>query len=142
MFDRLVTIDLLVDPVEADHSRELLTRSGIDAVLQVREGDAAAICLQELRVPESQANRAIEILEPRRGMRPHPARSEAHRAARIALVGIAIPPLQLYSMWIVARMARRRSQLSAADRRYLVLAALLDLWLPVVILGSYALATQ
>jgi hypothetical protein len=132
---KLVTLDLFDDPIEADYSRELLTRNGIEAVLTHQEGDVAGLSFQNLRVPEPEVDRAKEILQAFRARQTVPARSEAYRAARTAFIGIGFPPLQLYSMWLVARLVRRRSQLSDVDRRYLKIAALLDLWLPVVILA-------
>lgn len=131
---KLVTLDLFDDPIEADYWREKLTRNGIEAVLTRQEGDWAGLSFQNLQVPEPQADRAKEILQALRVRRTLPARSEAYRAVRTAFIGVAFPPLQLYSLWLVARLVRRRSQLSDVDRRYLKIAALLDLWLPVVIL--------
>ena len=145
MVATLVTVGSYDNVLAASYWQGMLEAEGISVVVADREIVAmewqisGAVGNIKLQVPEPLAARAREILETRRTSPDRPA-AEASRALLAAFLGILFPPLQLYSLWLVARLLARRRLLSTGDRRRMGLAAAIDLvWLPVVV-AVYALA--
>ncbi|MHC4550135.1 MAG: putative signal transducing protein [Planctomycetota bacterium] len=141
MVGTLVTVAAFDNSLEAGYWQALLEAQGIPVVVSDREvvamvwQIARAVGRIKLQVPVNEAGRATAILESLRRASPYrpPAAPEASRALRAAFLGILFPPLQLYSLWLLVRLARRWRDLSPPDRRRMKLAALVDLWLPIVV---------
>jgi hypothetical protein len=142
MVATLVTVASYDNVLEAGYWQAMLEAEGIPVVVADREvvamewQIARAVGNIKLQVPEAEAARAREILEarPRAGPNRPPAAPEASRALLAAFLGILFPPLQLYSLWLVARLLPRRRGRSPAHRRRIALAALISLvWLPLVV---------
>ncbi len=51
------------------------------------------------------------------------------RAFRAAFLGLIFLPLQLYSVWLLLRIARDYKPLSSADRRRVLTTTILDTWM-------------
>jgi hypothetical protein len=136
----LFTVAAYDNVIEAGYWQGLLEAQGIPVVLIDREIVAmewqisGAVGNIKLQVPDAEAARASGILDALRREHPYrpPEESDAHRALRVAFLGLLFPPLQFYSIWLVARLLPRRRELTSADRRRTALAALVSLWLPVV----------
>lgn len=138
----LVTVAAYDNVLEAGYWQAMLEAEGILVVLADCEVVAmnwqisGAVGNIKLQVPEAEASRAREILETRRRVSPYrpPEAPEASRALFAAVLGILLPPLQLYALWLVARLIPRRRALSPRDRRRTALAAVISLvWLPVIV---------
>ncbi|MEM6327653.1 MAG: DUF2007 domain-containing protein [Bacteroidota bacterium] len=112
----LVTLTTYTSPFEAEIVRGRLEAEGIPAVVADAEMVTAdwmmsqAIGGVKLRVPASALDRAREILsedDPAEDAEPIPeAEILAWRALQAAAVGLALPPLQLYAVWLLVRYAR------------------------------------
>jgi len=129
MAGALFTVAAFCDPVEAANSREVLDSKGFHAVLEDGELGAVAavgaVCFTTLKVPAEEASRAREILDALWKLRPED--SEARRAMTIALVGVGLPPLLFYSLWLSVRLLPRWRDLSSWDRRCLKFAVVANL---------------
>lgn len=144
MVGTLVTVATFDNVLEAGYWQGLVESHGIPVVLIDKEIVAAvwwisrAVGNIKLQVPEAEARRANGILESIRKEHPYrgpegPEGPEARRALKAGFLGLMFPPLQLYSLWLLARLLPRWRQLLPRDRRRMKLAAPLDLWLPVVV---------
>ncbi len=142
MVATLLTVASYDNVLEAGYWQAMLEAEGIPVVAADREVVAmewqisGAVGNIKLQVPEPLAERAREILETRRRASPYrpPGAPEASRALLAAFLGILFPPLQLYALWLVARLIPRRRGLLPGDRRRIALAALISLvWLPVIV---------
>jgi hypothetical protein len=141
MVATLVTVAAYDNILEAGYWQAMLEAEGIPVIVADREIVAAewqiarAVGQIKLQVPEPEAARAREILAI--GRRASPRRSPgapAQRALLAAFLGLLFPPLQLYALWLAARLFPRRRGLPARDRRRIALAALISLiWLPVIV---------
>lgn len=137
----MITVAAFDNVLEAGYWRGMLEAHGIPAVLVDQEVVALkwhfsqAVGNIKLQVPQAEARRAHAILEEARRAIPEraPAAPDASRALLTAMLGFLLPPIQLYSVWIVLSLAPRWRELSPPDRRRLVIAALLDLWFPLFI---------
>lgn len=65
----------------------------------------------------------------------------ARRALRAAFLGVFLPPLQLYSLWLVARLAFTGGGVSSATQIRMGLSLLLDLWFVVLMAILFAVAS-
>jgi len=143
----LVTVASYDNALDADYWEGMLDAQGIPVVVADRTTVtmdwlyARALGNIKLQVPEADAARAREILEAQRKAAPgRPELSASDRAARCALLGFLFPPLQLYTLWIVAHLVPRRHQLSPGERRRMWIAggvalALLVMYSVVWVLG-------
>ena len=68
-----------------------------------------------------------------------PSSELADRAFRAALLGLIFLPLQFYSVWLLLHIQGGGEPLSAADRRRVVIAILLDTWM--IVLSAVFLMT-
>jgi hypothetical protein len=139
---RLVTIATFDNVLDAGYWRALLESQGIPVaaidqeIVAVEWQIARAVGNIKLQVPESEATRAVGILRELRGREPpkEPGAPEdplARRALRAAFLGLLLPPLQLYSLLLVARLLPRWRELPKRDRRQAMVAVFVDLWFPV-----------
>ncbi len=129
---------MLDDPVEAEHWRLKLELHGIQATVgggepvQADSPGLFAVYNLKLSVPSDEAQRATKLLQSRIALGPSGSVT-AHRALLAAFVGLGIPPLQAYSLYLIARLLPRWRTLSPRDRRRVYQAALLDLWFPFIV---------
>jgi hypothetical protein len=138
MSGTLVTVAAFDNVLEAGYWRGMLEAEGIPVAVADQEIVATewqisgAVGHIKLQVPEAEASRASALLEDVRKQHPYrqPEESEARRALRVAVLGLLCPPIQIASLWMICRLVPRRRTLDRNDRRRLVLAALLSLWLP------------
>jgi hypothetical protein len=131
----MVEVAVFEDPVEAAQAQDLLDARGIRTALVDREPgpDAGAVFRHVyVRVPADEVARANEILNDFRRSRPDSP--DARRAMYAAL--FVFTPLQLYPLWLVARLLPRWHHLTSCDRRRLRLAVVADAFvlLPVAVL--------
>jgi len=127
-----VVVATCTDPAEALNAQRLLMAEGIHAVLSDGElaaiADTPAICYVRVQVPVEEVNRATRILTSK--LPTLPVNPEARRAMFAALV----PVVQLYSLWLVARLLGRWRRLSPFDRRLVALAAVANLlWMAAIL---------
>lgn len=130
-----VTVATFDDPIEATYWQGALEAHGIPtrfAATDAWEADACAWMIYNihLQVPGDLAEHAGALVRARRSA----STSEVNRALLTAFVGFGIPPLQLYSLYLVARLLPRWGGLSSGGRRRVALAALFDVWLPFVVI--------
>lgn len=125
MATRVVAVATFEDPVEADRARELLDSRGIRTALVDHEPGpeyGAVFRPITLHVPEDEARQADEILAVFRRSRP-----DTPEALRAMIASIMVPPFQIYSLWLLARLLPRWRELSLRDRRRVRFAALANL---------------
>ena len=161
MEDKLVTVSTYDMPTEAHLAKGLLEANGLTAFLadELTVGVAwhlsNAIGGIKLQVPETDVERAASILAAREdpsivaedglGDLPEVEESEADsplstadktvdRAVRAALLGLLLPPLQLYSLWMLGRLTLSNQKVSLNKHRRIRLAIVLNLPM-LVILG-------
>jgi hypothetical protein len=145
MADRLVTVAVLDDPERARVAEDALRAAGIRAVVAGDEpGDAAAAGII-VRVPEEDAERAVEALDAAigpgwdpdpddlpgapadAGGRPaapaaaSPREYYADRLSATAWLGILVPPVWFYAMYLFVRTAFGEGELSMERRTALPL---------------------
>ncbi|MDE0297753.1 MAG: DUF2007 domain-containing protein [Candidatus Poribacteria bacterium] len=153
MDEKLVTVSTFDMPTEAHLAKGLLEANGLTAFLadELTVGVAwhlsNAIGGIKLQVVETDVERAASILEAREDpsidsedkIANFPAEesesqsysSEADktvdRAVRAALLGLILLPLQLYSLWLLGRLAFSRQNIITRKRRRIYLAVVLNL---------------
>jgi hypothetical protein len=104
----------------------------------------------KVQVNPQDAERAREITAAESSLgditapRIHTAIAEgvARRAMRAAFFGILIPPLQLYSIWLVVRLLFSRHHQSPTVNRRIVLSLVLDLWVVVLAAAMVGMLTR
>jgi len=149
------TVAIFDTPTTAELARLRLETEGIESFLSDTETVAMAWHLGQavggikLRVRHEDSEQALAILGEMRAESKQeagkeevdPNRQTAERACRAAALGIMLPPLQVYSVWLVARLLFRTgfAKLEPRLRRRVIYASLLDLllvfWIVVLCIG-------
>lgn len=138
-----VTVATYDNDMEAGYYQAMVEAEGIPVVVSDREVVAVewqihgAVGDIKLQVPLAEAERAREILKAR--SRRSSEEEGSLRALRIAFLGLMLPPIQLYALWLVARLVPRWRELSLVDRRRVIIASATCLWLPVFVFALTAM---
>lgn len=93
---------------------------GVKVQVAAEDTDRARAVIAQLDARAKEAPDTAEDADPRD--------LTARRALRAAFLGILIPPLQLYSLWLVGRLAFTGDGASTAMQVRMALSLLLDLW--------------
>ena len=151
MTKSMVTVATFGIPFDAHIARGRLEDAGVhvhiadEHLVGVASHLGPAVGGIKVQVRASDAERALSILNA-----PSPIESAApkteeesnqledlsHRALATAFFGIVIPPLQLYSMWLIGRLLLSRDARSRSIQRRVIFAATLDLWV-FVLMAAY-----
>lgn len=143
MTDALVTVASFNTAAEAHILRGRLEEDGIRAVVADEDTVNMAWHLGQavggvkVQVAGEDAERARAVIaglaagaqdapDPAEAVDPHEL--TARRALRAAFLGILLPPLQVYSLWLVARLACTGDGTRTAVQIRMALSLLLDLW--------------
>ena len=156
MAERLLTVATFPDSVTANLAKNRLESAGVKCALANQETVGMAWHLGnafggiQLQVLESDADDATAILGDNVSDEPVPSdepdldspqddeestaetepttrEQNADRAARAAILGILLQPLQLYVLWLLLKVLLSKDRLEAVHRRHAILAAAINL---------------